>query len=302
MIKNYLNLIKPNIVIGNTMSAISGFFMATNNEINTILLKNMIIGIALIISASCILNNIIDRDIDVIMQRTKYRILTQQKTKLFLGTTILFAIILNIVGFIFLSFTQNFLIMYLTAIGMFIYIGIYSAWIKRKSIYSIIIGSISGSMPPMIGYCTVIHTIDIGAIILLIMFSLWQIPHSYAITIFRFDDYKMAAIPTFPIKKGIPITIHHMLICIVGFIITTILLTMMQYTSYIFLFIISSINLYWLYTGLCGYQNITKNIFLWARKMFLYSIVIIMSVNILLPLDYILLSSKNIKNQFIYKN
>lgn len=289
MIKHYLNLIKPNIVVGNTMSTIGGFCIAAKTHtIYFMSFANMIIGISLIISASCILNNIIDRDIDAIMQRTKYRILAQQQTILFLKITILCSIILGVLGFLFLSFTKNLLIIYLTTTGLFIYVGIYSLWMKRRSIYSIIIGSISGSMPPIIGYCTVTNTIDIGVIILLMMFILWQIPHSYAITILRIDDYKAALIPAFPIKQGIPCTIHHMLICIFGFIITTVLLTTMGYTSYIFLSIISSINSIWLYTGLCGYKHTNKNIFLWSKKMFLLSILVIISINILLFLDYIL--------------
>lgn len=294
MKKYYLSLIKPNIVIGNTMSAIGGFFVASKTHINVILLINMVIGISLIIAASCIFNNIIDRDIDAIMQRTKHRILARKTTTLFLRTSILYATILIIFGFLFLSFTKNLLIISLTVIGVLTYVGIYSLWMKRKSIYSIIIGSISGSMPPVIGYCTVTNTVDIGAIILLIMFSLWQIPHSYAITILRLDDYKIALIPTFPIEKGILITIHHMIIYIIGFIITTILLTTMGYTSYIFLSIISSINLFWLCIGLYGYIYINNNILLWAKQMFLFSIVVIMTINLLLPLDYILFSTNNI--------
>lgn len=291
-IKYYLNLIKPNIVLGNTMSAIGGFFVASKNDINFTLLIDMIIGISLIIAASCILNNIIDRDIDAVMQRTKYRILIKNKTILFLKKSILFSIILNIVGFLFLSFTKNFLIICLTTIGSLVYVGIYSLWMKRKSIYSIIVGSISGSMPPVIGYCTVTNVIDTGAMILLTMFTLWQIPHSYSIAILRLNDYKTAKIPTFPIKKGIVITIHHMLIYIIGFIIATVFLTTMKYTSYIFLLIVSSMNFFWLCIGFSGYKYINKNIFIWSKKMFLFSIIVIMSINLLLPLDCIFLPIK----------
>lgn len=289
MIKNYLNLIKPNIVIGNTISSIGGFFLASKGHIYFYLFINMIIGISLVVASSCILNNIIDRDIDAVMKRTKNRILTQKQSILFLKKSIFFAIILNIFGFLFLSFTKKLLIIYLTAIGLFIYIGIYSLWMKRKSIYSIIIGSISGSIPPIVGYCTVTNTIDFGAITLLIIFILWQIPHSYAITIVRLNDYVTASIPTFPIKKGIHITINHMLVSILGFIVATAFLTIMGYTSYIFLLTISSINLLWLCIGMRGYKYInTDNIFKWAKKMFLFSIIVIMFTNLLLSLDFML--------------
>lgn len=287
MIKYYLNLIKPNIVLGNIMSVIGGFFIASKETINYLLFINMIIGISLIMAASCILNNVIDRDIDAIMKRTKNRILVINKSILFIKKSIFFAVTLSILGFLFLSFTKNFLVIYLTAVGVFIYIGIYSLWMKRTSIYSIIVGSLSGSMPPIVGYCTVTYTIDTGAILLLIMFILWQIPHSYAITILRLQDYKAVHIPTFPIIKGISITIKHMLISIIGFIITTIFFTIMGYTSYIFLLIINSINFFWLYIGINGYKQINTNIFIWAKKMLLFSIIVITSLNLLLSLDNI---------------
>lgn len=291
-IKHYLNVIKPNIVIGNATSSIGGFFMASpQNHINISLFVKMIIGISLITAASCIFNNIIDRDIDAIMSRTMNRILAKkQTTTLCIQMNILLATILIICGFYCLSITQNMLLVYLTAVGVFIYIGIYSLWMKRNSIYSIIIGSLAGSIPPVLGYCTVTHTIDIGAIILFIMFSLWQIPHSYAIIISTLKDYEMASIPTFPGKKGIYTTICHMLVYIIGFSITTTFLTITKYTGYTFLLITTSINLLWIYIGLQGFKYISNhgNITLWAKKIFLFSIIVIISINILLSLDNML--------------
>ncbi|URJ30135.1 heme o synthase [Blochmannia endosymbiont of Camponotus sp.] len=286
MNKHYLHLIKPGIVIGNLMSAIGGFLIASRGHIHYLLFIEMIIGISLVIAASCLLNNIIDRDIDSVMERTKNRVLAQH-SRLFLNKSILYALILSVFGFLCLIYTKNFLIVYLAAIGLFTYVGIYSLWMKRKSIYSIIVGSISGAMPPVIGYCAVTNRFDMGALILLMIFSLWQIPHSYSIAILRLHDYKAARIPTFPIKKGIKSTKNHMIVYIIGFIIATILLTVMRYTSYIFLIIISIMNLWWLYIGSYGYK-IINNDSLWARRMFQLSIIIVVSLNLFLSLDPIL--------------
>lgn len=283
MIQNYINLIKPRIVIGNLMSSVGGFLMASHGHIRYSVLIFMSIGISLIIASSCVLNNIIDRDIDAIMQRTKNRILTQQNF-FSIKKSIFYAAILNIFGFLFLTYTRNLLVILLAIIGVFVYIVLYSIWMKRKSIYSIMIGSVSGAMPPVIGYCTVTNTLDIGALILLLMYSFWQIPHSYSITIFRLSDYKTALIPTFIIKKGIKLTRIHMIICIIGFFITTALLTVIGYTSIIFLYTISIMNILWLYTGLYEYQ-IINNDFLWSKKMFFLSIIIIILLNLLLSLD-----------------
>ncbi|URJ23565.1 heme o synthase [Blochmannia endosymbiont of Camponotus sp. C-003] len=289
MMKYYFHLIKPGIVVGNIMSSIGGFLIASRKHVSYPLFIPMIIGIALIIAASCVLNNIIDRDIDAVMERTKHRVLVKYN-QLFLNKSILYAVILSISGFLFLGFTRNFLTVFLAAIGLFIYVGVYSLWMKRRSIYSVIVGSISGAMPPIIGYCTVANQFDVGALILLIMFSLWQVPHSYAISILRLHDYKVAFIPTFPIQKGVESTKNHMVVYIIGFIVANIVFTAMGYTSYMFLIIISIMNAWWLYVGLYGYK-IINNDSLWAKKMFFLSLVVIVSLNLLLSLDGILFAT-----------
>ncbi len=70
--------------------------------------------------------------------------------------------------------------------GFVVYVGVYSLYMKRHSVYGTLIGSLSGAAPPVIGYCAVTGDFDSGAAILLAIFSLWQMPHSYAIAIFRF--------------------------------------------------------------------------------------------------------------------
>lgn len=79
--------------------------------------------------------------------------------------------------------------------GFVVYVGVYSLYMKRHSVYGTLIGSLSGAAPPVIGYCAVTGEFDSGAAILLAIFSLWQMPHSYAIAIFRFKDYQAANIP-----------------------------------------------------------------------------------------------------------
>lgn len=282
IIHNYINLIKPGIVIGNLMSSIGGFLMASNTHIHYYTLVNMSIGMSLIIASSCVFNNIIDRDIDSIMHRTRHRILAQNHFSI--KNSIFYAIILNVSGFWFLTYTKTFLTILLAIIGVFTYVIVYSIWMKRKSIYSIIIGSISGSMPPVIGYCTVTHQFDIGACILLLIFSFWQISHSYAITIFRLNDYKAALIPTFTIKKGIALTRIHIIVCILCFALATALLTITGYTSTIFLYTMSILNIIWLSVGLFKYRLI-NDYFLWSKKMFFLSIIVITVLNLLLSLD-----------------
>lgn len=286
IIYDYLNLTKPNIVIGNLLSSMGCFFIASQGNIHYFNFFYMSIGMTLIIAANCILNNIIDRDIDSVMLRTRNRLLAKNRT-LSIKKITFFAILLNILGFLFLERTKNVIIILLSIIAIFVYIGIYSFWAKRNTIYSTIIGSISGSIPPVIGYCTAANKFDIGACVILLIFSFWQIPHSYSILIFRAKDYQAALIPTFLNTKGIEITRIHIITCIIGFSITIATLTIIGYTSYTLLFIISIMNFFWIYVGLHEYKLINNNL-IWAKKMFLLSLIIIIFLNLLLILDPIL--------------
>ena len=86
--------------------------------------------------------------------------------------------------------------------GFAVYVGIYSLVMKRASAYSTVVGSLAGAAPPLAAYCAVTGRLDLGGLLVLAIFSLWQIPHSYAITIYRFKDYAAASLPVMPVRHG----------------------------------------------------------------------------------------------------
>ena len=109
--------------------------------------------------------------------------------------------------------------------GLVIYVGVYSLYLKRNSVYGALIGSLAGAAPPLAGYCAVTGRFDLGAVILLSIFSLWQMPHCYAIAVFRFDDYTAAAIPVLPVKQGTAAAKKHIVGYILAFMAATLMLT-----------------------------------------------------------------------------
>ncbi|PVF11392.1 protoheme IX farnesyltransferase, partial [Yersinia pestis] len=135
--------------------------------------------------------------------------------------SLIYASVLGIAGMLLLYVAANALAMMLAVIGFVIYVGVYSLYMKRKSVYGTLIGSLSGAAPPVIGYCAVTGQFDTGALILLLIFSLWQMPHSYAIAIFRFKDYQAANIPVLPVIKGISVTKNHITLYILAFMVAT---------------------------------------------------------------------------------
>lgn len=282
MIKKYYSLTKPGIIFGNLITVAGGFFLASKGNFHFILFIATLLGISLVIASGCVFNNVIDQDIDKIMERTKNRVLV--KGLIAEKTALLFGIILGIAGTYVLYRYTNILTVEIALLGLFVYVVVYSLWLKRSSIYGTLIGSISGSVPPVAGYCAVTNRFDLGAVILFLILSFWQMPHSYAIAIYRLNDYTAAGIPVLPVKRGIYLTKINMLAFVFAFIVATMLLTIFDYTGFIYLTVVGLLGLRWLWLAISGFTHLDDK--KWARKMFMFSIIIITVLSVMMAADY----------------
>ena len=161
--------------------------------------------------------------------------------------------------------------------------GVYSLYLKRNSVYGTLIGSLAGAAPPLAGYCAASNRFDLGALILLSIFSLWQMPHCYAIAIFRFDDYAAAAIPVLPVKQGMPAAKKHIVGYILAFMAAALMLTFGGYTGYRYLAVAAALGLSWLYMAWSGYRTSDER--LWAKKLFVFSILTIFVLSVMMSID-----------------
>lgn len=282
MIKQYLQVTKPGIIFGNLISVVGGFLLASKGSIDYPLFLATLMGVSLVVASGCVFNNYIDRDIDKKMERTKNRVLV--KGLIAPSVTLVYATVLGIAGFALLYIAANPLAMWLAVMGFVVYVGVYSLYMKRHSVYGTLIGSLSGAAPPVIGYCAVTNEFDAGALILLAIFSLWQMPHSYAIAIFRFKDYQAANIPVLPVVKGISVAKNHITVYILAFMIATLMLTLVGYAGYKYLIVAAAVSVWWLGMALRGYK--TENDSVWARKLFVFSIVAITSLSVMMSIDF----------------
>ncbi|MCX8514111.1 MAG: heme o synthase [Burkholderiales bacterium] len=281
-IKYFYSLVKPGIIFGNIITLAGGFFLAAKGNINIKLLFATIVGISLIIACGCVFNNIIDKDIDKVMERTKNRVLVQGLIPD--SVAFLYALVLGLLGIFVLYQGTNYLTLFIAIFGLFIYVVLYSLYLKRHSIYGTLIGSISGSIPPVAGYCAVTNKFNLGALLLFLILSFWQIPHSYSIAIYRINDYTNAKIPVLPVVKGINHTQKAMLIYIIGFIVFSSLLSITGYTGTFYLIINIILGCSWLRLWYLG-RNLEDSK-KWARSMFLFSIIIITTISIIMAFDY----------------
>ena len=276
MFKKYLFLTKPGILFGNFVTTLGGYFVATQGSVDFLLLLLTLLGTTLVVASGCVVNNIIDQDIDQNMQRTQNRALV--KKSISVPVAFVFAIVLGILGFGILWFWVNAYAFLFAVIGFVVYVGFYSLWTKRTTIHQTVVGSISGAAPPVIGYTAVANQFDIGALLIFLGYALWQMPHSWAIAIYRFDDYKNAGIPILPVARSIQRTKIESLIYVILFIVAMNGLFVFGYTNWIYLVVLNVLSFYWLYLSVIGFK--AEDDQLWAKKTFLFSVILITVISI----------------------
>ncbi|MBO1254196.1 heme o synthase [Alteromonas sp. 5E99-2] len=283
MLKDYVSLTKPGIIFGNLIAAASGFFLAAKGNIDWFVFIILILSTTFIVACGCIINNYVDRDIDLKMRRTRNRALAQGRINT--ASALLFALILGIVGFVLLHYYTTTYAVLFGAIGILVYVGLYTLKFKRNSVYGTLVGSLSGACPPVMGYVSVSNGFDTGAALLLLISCFWQIPHSYAIAICRFEDYKAANIPVLPVKYGVKASKLHMYVYIIAFVISSLLLFTEGYVGIVYALVMTCMSAYWLY--LVKTENRFDNEQLWGRKLFVLSIIIITVFSVLISVDYV---------------
>lgn len=280
MFNKYYSLTKPGIVYGNALTAVAGFLLASKGHVNFLLLLETIIGICLVIGSACVFNNIIDRDIDRLMNRTKRRVLVTNQIPT--NQAILFGTFIGILGFLIIGFLVNSLVLYIGIVAFIDYVIIYGL-AKRKSIHGTLIGTIAGAAPIVGGYCAVTGQLDNAAITLFIILCAWQMSHFYSIAIFRLKDYKRAKIPVLPAIKGIQNTKVQIVIYTSIFALSVILLRLLGYVNNFYLVIMLLLSIIWIIMGINGLK-ISDSI-RWARRMFTYSLIVLLTFSVLISVN-----------------
>jgi len=189
-----------------------------------------------------------------------------------------------VLGIFVLSSYTNLLTLLIALLGFFIYVAVYS-FSKYRTSYGTLIGSIAGGVPPVVGYCAVSNQFDLGALLIFMIVVLWQMPHFFAIALYRLDDYSAASIPVLPIVKGVYATKIHMLFYIIAFMIAAGMLTLLGYTGFAYLAVAALLSLGWIWLCVKGFKS--ENHRLWGRKMFLFSLVVVTMLCAALSVDSI---------------
>jgi protoheme IX farnesyltransferase len=274
----YCLLVKPRILFGNLITAAAGFFLASKGPFNFPLFSATLAGLSFVIASACVFNNSIDRKADKKMLRTKERALATGLISV--RNALIYALLLLGLGIFCLGFYVNFLTLALGLTGFFVYVLLYS-FSKYHTLHGTLIGSVAGAMPPVIGYTAVSQQLDFASFLLFTLLVLWQMPHFFAIAIYRLEDYAAASIPVLPLISGIQKTKMQMLFYIIGFMVVSSFFFFLHYTGPAYLILSLLLGAVWLKIAIEGFK--TTNDLLWARKMFVFSLVVIIGSCIALP-------------------
>ena len=189
-------LTKFRLTLSVVFSSFISYFLGSES-INFIDLTYLLTGGILIVSSSNIFNQIIERDLDKLMNRTKNRPLPKNKIKI--NTALLLAITTGVLGII-LMYLINIKVAILAAVSIFLYTAIYTP-MKLVSPLAVFVGAIPGAFPFMIGWVAATNEIGIEAITLFLMQFFWQFPHFWSIGWSQSEDYKKAGFKMLPTGK-----------------------------------------------------------------------------------------------------
>lgn len=273
-LRDYYELTKARLVLGNAIAALAGFILASNSPFNTRLLLETLAGIMFVMASGCVFNNYIDRAIDREMERTKSRALATGRMSG--GTALFYGAALGVAGFLILIFFTNILTVGAALFGFFFYVVMYSLWWKRISALGMFVGGLAGAVPPVVGYTAASGRFDLGAALLFLMLLSWQLPHFLSIAIRRHDDYSAAKIPVLPVVRGVPAAKINAVVYIILFDIFAALLAVRGYAGMLYISAVIIFGISWFILALKGFavEDETR----WGRTMFLFSLLTLMAI------------------------
>lgn len=218
--KAYVALTKPRIIELLLITTIPSMVIAAGGWPGTWLVVATLIGGTLSAGGANAINNVVDRDIDVVMRRTHRRPLPRELIAP--GAALRFGVALGVAGFVFLWVLVNLVAALLSTAALLFYVLIYTALLKRNTPQNIVIGGAAGGAPALVGWAAVTGGLGLAPWLLFLIVFLWTPPHFWALAMRYKDDYAAAGIPMLPVVIGERQTAWQML----GYAILTVLATL----------------------------------------------------------------------------
>jgi protoheme IX farnesyltransferase len=265
--RDYYDLLKPRVMSLVVFTAMVGMFLAPG-QLHPFLMFVSILCVAVGAGAAGAINMWYDRDIDILMSRTKKRPIPMGRIKA--ADALGFGIVLACGSVLMMAFAANYLVAFLLAFSIFFYVVIYTIWLKRRTPQNIVIGGAAGAFPPMIGWIAVTGSVSYEALVLFLIIFLWTPPHFWALALYRSEDYTKAGVPMMPVVAGL----KHTKMQILTYSILLVAMSIVPYfigmagLLYLGTAMLLGGQFIWLALGVKRSENILK-----AKNLFCFSII-----------------------------
>lgn len=281
---DYLTLCKPKVVLLMLITSWVGMYLASQSYIQWQVIILGTVGIAAAAGSAATLNHVLDRHIDSKMTRTSSRPIAAGRITPLQAMT--FTVFLAVIaGFLLLNFV-NTLTTILTFASLIGYAMVYTLYLKRTTSQNIVIGGLSGAMPPVLGWTAITGSIHPFSLLLALIIFVWTPPHFWALAIHRANDYKNANIPMLPVTHGIGFTKFNLFLYTVLLLAVCCLPYIAKFTGLIYLISSCILNGMFIYHAWRLYTATPKNENLLAVKTFNFSILYLLLLFSALIIDH----------------
>ena len=212
-IKEIIEISKPRIVVLLVITAVTSMYAASKligPELDTWGLIHIIIAGALASAGSSALNHYYDRDIDPLMKRTSTRPIPSGRIKP--NSVLVYGLSVSVISVVYGALALNFVSAFFIALGIFFYVIIYTAWLKRLNSSNIVIGGFAGSAASMAGWSAATGSIDILGFLIGFLVFVWTPSHFWCLAMKMKDEYSEAKVPMLPVLIGMQKTSTYILI------------------------------------------------------------------------------------------
>lgn len=282
--RDYLELCKPRVVLLMLITAWAGMVLANSQQLSLRIFFLASIGIAFLSGGAAALNHVLEKEKDALMERTQQRPLPT--AKITSQQAFLFSMTLSILGMGILFYFVNPLTAFLTLSAGFGYAIIYTLFLKKATPQNIVIGGLSGAMPPLLGWTAVTGQLDAKAWILVLIIFAWTPAHFWALCLHRKKEYAKISIPMLPITHGDTYTQWQILLYNLLTLASSLLPFVIGMSGLFYLFSAFILNVGLLFYTLRLWK--TKVLYPFAIKSFRYSLIYLSGLFLALLVDHYL--------------
>ena len=212
-IKEIIEISKPRIVVLLVITAVTSMYAASKfigPELDTWGLIHIIIAGGLASAGSSALNHYYDRDIDPLMERTSTRPIPSGRIKP--NSVLIYGLTVSVISVVYGALALNYISAFFIALGIFFYVIIYTAWLKRLNSSNIVIGGFAGSAASMAGWSAATGSMDILGFLIGFLVFVWTPSHFWCLAMKMKDEYSVAKVPMLPVLIGMQKTSKYILI------------------------------------------------------------------------------------------